>query len=241
MSSQTRYAIYFIPGAASDLYRFGASVLGYDSYSGAACSFIDGAEMPEWGNFTREPRVYGFHATLKPPFYLAEGYGEESLTRAVKTFADNRAAVLIGELAVCELGSFIALVPQTPRPLLNDLAEACVRELDRFRAPMSDQERARRMTPGLTDRQVVHLARWGYPYVCEDFRFHMTLTGTLPLQKRSRALRFLCEKYEQLPGVASVSVDQIVIARQNETAAPFQVITVAPLGQSPYRPFAYSC
>ena len=140
-----------------------------------------------------------------------------------------------------ELGSFVALVPQTPRPLLNGLAEACVRELDRFRAPMSKLERERRMMPGLSDRQIVNLARWGYPYVCEDFRFHMTLTGALPVQKRDRALRLLCGKYEQVPGVASVTVDQIVIARQSEAGSPFQVIVVAPLGHSPLRPYAYSC
>jgi hypothetical protein len=25
--------------------------------------------------------------------------------------------------------------------------------------------------------QEAHLVRWGYPYVMEEFRFHMTLTG----------------------------------------------------------------
>ena len=235
-----RYAIYFVPAADTDLYRFGAAVLGYDCYSGEAQAFIDGAER-EWSDFTREPRVYGFHATLKPPFHLADGYDEADLARAVSDFAANHAAVLIGDMAVRELGSFIALVPQSPRPLLNALAEACVRGLDRFRAPMSEQERSRRLTPGLSDRQIVNLARWGYPYVCEDFRFHMTLTGALAVQKRDRALRFLCEKYEQVAGTASVTVDRIVIARQSEPAARFQVLSASPLGQSPYRPFAYSC
>lgn len=240
MSAQPRYAIYFVPGADSGLYRFGASVLGYDCYSGETCAFPDDVEA-DWSDFTREPRVYGFHATLKPPFYLVEGYEEASLARAVKDFAANHAAVPIGELAVRELGSFIALVPQALRPSLNALAEACVREFDRFRATMSGQERARRLTPGLSDRQVVNLARWGYPYVCEDFRFHMTLTGGLAAQKRTRALRFLCGKYEQAGGAAPVTLDRIVIARQIEPASPFRVIAASPLGQSPYRPFAYPC
>ena len=235
-----RYAIYFVPAADTDLYRFGAAVLGYDCYSGEAHAFIGGAER-EWSDFTREPRVYGFHATLKPPFHPADGYDETDLARAVADFAGNHAAVLIGDMAVRELGSFIALVPQSPRPLLNALAEACVRAFDRFRAPMSEQERSRRVTPGLSDRQIVNLARWGYPYVCEDFRFHMTLTGALAVQKRSRTLRFLCEKFEQRHGAAAVTVDRLVIARQSDPAEPFQVTAVAPLGQSPYRPYAYSC
>ena len=31
---EPRYAIYFVPPARSDLYRFGARFLGYDCYSG---------------------------------------------------------------------------------------------------------------------------------------------------------------------------------------------------------------
>ena len=239
MNAMPRYAIYFVPGAESSLYRFGAAVLGYDAYSGEPRS-IDGAS-DDWNDITREPGVYGFHATLKPPFVLADGYDEASLAHAVKDFAADHAAVLIGALAVRELGSFIALVPEKPQPLLNLLAESCVRHFDPLRAPMSEQERQRRLTPGLTDRQIVNLARWGYPYVCEDFRFHMTLTGSLAVQKRDRALRFLCEKYEQVPGVASVTLDQIVIARQSQPATPFRIIGQAPLGRSAYRPFAYTC
>lgn len=238
MNTMPRYAIYFVPRAVSSLYRFGASVLGYDSYSGEARS-IDGA-FDDWNDMTREPGVYGFHATLKPPFALADGFDEDGLSRAVRDFASKRAAILIGELRVSELGSFIALVPGKPRSLLNEFAEVCVREFDQFRSPMSEQERQRRLTPGLTDRQLNNLARWGYPYVCEDFRFHMTLTGSLPVQKRDRAFRFLCEKYEQAPGVASVTLDQIVIARQSQPATPFRIIVEAPLGHSVIRPLAYS-
>ena len=239
MSTMPRYAIYFVPGADSHLYRFGAAVLGYDSYSGEPRS-IDGA-ADDWNDITREAGVYGFHATLKPPFVLADGYDEARLARAVKDFSADHAAILIGALAVRELGSFIALVPEKPQPLLNAFAESCVRHFDPLRSPMSEQERQRRMTPGLTDRQIVNVARWGYPYVCEDFRFHMTLTGSLAAQKRDRAFRFLCKKYEQVPDVASVTLDQIVIARQSQPATPFRIIAQAPLGSSAHRPFAYTC
>ena len=239
MNAMPRYAIYFVPAAESSLYRFGAAVLGYDAYSGEP-RHIEGAS-DDWNDITQGPGVYGFHATLKPPFVLADGYDEASLAAAVGGFAAGHGTVTIGELRVSELGSFVALVPQSAQPGLHVLAEACLRDFDRFRAPMSEQERQRRLTPGLSDRQIFNLARWGYPFVCEDFRFHMTLTGALPLPKRSRALRFLCEKYGQELDVASVKLDQLVLVRQAETATPFRVIAVAPLGRSPYRPFAASC
>jgi hypothetical protein len=202
---------------------------------------IDGADAGSWTAFVREPRIYGFHATLKAPFYLAKGSNEADLERAVLDFAAAQPAVLAGELAVRELGSFIALVPNTPRPALDRLAQACVREFDRFREPMSGPERERRLAAGLSARQIENLDRWGYPYVFQDFRFHMTLTGSLPLPERSRALRFLCDKVEQMPGAMSLTIDRIVLARQIDKSAHFHVIRQGALGQSSSRPYAYSC
>jgi putative phosphonate metabolism protein len=238
---EPRYAIYFVPAVDTALYRFGASVLGYDAYSGKQHDYIDGIDVPAWRELVHEPHIYGFHATLKAPFYLTKGATEDDVGRVLDDVAASQPAVLVGELALRELGSFIALVPASPRPLLDRLAQTCVRDFDRFRAPMSEQERARRLVPALSDRQVENLVRWGYPYVFDDFRFHMTLTGKLALQKRSKAYRFLCAKFEQLPDAASLTVDQIVVAKQNDNASSFQVIKVASLGRSPYRPFAYSC
>jgi len=101
-------------------------------------------------------------------------------------------------------------------------------------------ELARRRTLRLTAEQDAMLARWGYPYVLEDFRFHMTLTGSLPLPERNRALRLLCNKFEQTSGARSLTIDQIVLTRQTDKSAHFQVIRQGALGQSPYRPYAYS-
>src|ERR1700692_3555819 len=176
---EPRYAIYFVPGADSELYRFGASVLGYDCYTGRDIALIDGADAASWTEFVREPRVYGFHATLKAPFYLGKGSNEADLERAVLDFAADQPAVLVGELAVRELGSFIALVPKTPRPLLDRLAQACVREFGQFRLPMTGPERERRLAGGLSARQIENRSRLGYSYVVEDFRFDVTLNGSL--------------------------------------------------------------
>lgn len=236
---EPRYAIYFVPGTDTPLYRFGASVLGYDCHSGREVPVIDGADA-SWPAITQEPRVYGFHATLKAPFRLAEGATVSDLGRAVEAFAADRPAVLGGSLAVRALGSFIALVPAATCTDINLLAEACVREFDRFRAPMTHEDRARRLAGGLSPRQIEQLDRWGYPYVFEDFRFHMTLTGSLAVTDRDRALQFLCGKFEQVPAVRTLRLDRVVIARQERKSMPFIVIREALLGQSAIRPYAYS-
>lgn len=236
-----RYAIYFIPRPDTALYRFGASVLGRDCYTNRDVDPIGGVDALTWTEWVREPRVYGFHATLKAPFHLSSAADEAVLVRAVRDFAADMPAVLVGALAVRELGSFIALVPETRHALLSRLAQACVREFDRFRAPLIAHDRDRRRAAGLSARQEQNLVRWGYPYVNEDFRFHMTLTGPLATADRARALQFLCEKFERLAGHNSLIVDQIVLARQKDKATPFEVICNGVLGHSIYRPQAYFC
>lgn len=235
-----RYAIYFVPGHDTELYRFGASVLGYDCYTGHDQALIGGLDPLPWAEFARAPRVYGFHATLKAPFYLANGSSEAGLKDAVREFAANRAAVTVGKLVVRELGTFVALVPDARSPHVDRLAQACVQEFDSFRAPMSEPERGRRLAADLTAGQIENLERRGYPYVAEDFRFHMTLTGSLAPSERRQALRFLCDRFEQVRGANPVTVDQIVVARQADAVAPFRVIQDAILGHSAYRPFAYT-
>lgn len=225
-----RYAIYYVPAAASALYRFGASALGYDAYRGDAVPFLDGVDAAVWPALTREPRVYGFHATMKPPMRLKDGAVEDDLVAALDAFAREQAPVEAGKLIVRELGAFIALVPEAPCAPLNRLADACVSAFDGFRAQMTEQELSKRLTPGLTDRHIEHLYRWGYPYVFEDFRFHMTLTGSLPVQKRTSTFKFLCKKFEQLPEAASLTVDRLVISKQAAPGAPFVILHEAALG-----------
>src|SRR5262245_16390194 len=235
-----RYAIYFVPGAGSPLYRFGASVLGYDCYSGRDVAFPDGAELAEWPAIVREPRVYGFHATLKAPFRLADGRDERALKDACSAFGRDYLPVKIGALTVRELGSFVALVPKAACAALDRLAAASVEAFDHFRAPPTKQERERRLAAGLNLQQAENLDRWGYPYVCSDFRFHMTLSGSLDAIRRPTAMRFICERYEQRVKNEAFIVDRIVVSRQVNAAEPFRVLHDVSLGHSPYRPYAVS-
>jgi putative phosphonate metabolism protein len=229
---EPRYALYFVPGADSALYRFGSAVLGYDCYSASDIAFTGGVETfsPAWRDIVRDPRVYGFHATLKPPFRLAAGFTEADLMCALPAFAARHPAVPLGNLVVRNVGSFIALVPEEPRPQLDRFAQACVEEFDRFRAPPTPPERARRMAAGLTARQIENLDRWGYPYVFADFRFHMTLTGSLAQPDRQRALPILQNEFAGIASGGTFSLDRIVVARQGDDTAPFQVIHLAALG-----------
>jgi hypothetical protein len=223
MSAKTpkpRYAIYFVPDPQADLYRFGASVLGYDCYTGNDVPIITNA-VPDWLDKIREPRAYGFHATLKAPFRLAAGSIESDLETALDAFAKSRSQIDAGPLEVRSIGSFIALAPVALCPALDQLADACVQHFDRFRAPMNAQERARRLTAPLSEPQMINLDSWGYPFVFDDFQFHMTLTGPLVGDDRAQTLHWLTAEFASRPAARRLVLDRLVVAHQ--TGGAFRV------------------
>jgi hypothetical protein len=187
LAEGTRFAIYFVPAAESAIYRFGAAVLGHNCYTGQAIPRpLDlGLSAAEWDELTREPRTYGFHATLKAPFRLAGKLGQAELVQAARLLASALSPIPPIEPAVESVAGFIAIVPRAASAALDELAARCVTALDRFRLPLTPQERERRLAAGLSERQIALLDRFGYPYVLEEFRFHMTLTGRVGFTRRN--------------------------------------------------------
>jgi putative phosphonate metabolism protein len=230
--SDRRFAIYFVPAAGSGLYRFGAATIGYDCCSGADLPVPAGLGLSrqDWDALTREPRKYGFHATLKAPFRLRHGGDDVGLIDAFERFTAERTVAPCFVPQVRLIGGFVAVVPDGADPAIRELADACVTEFEPFRAPLSPDERRRRVASGLSDAQVTNLDRWGYPYVFEEFRFHMTLTGSLPLDRRADILSQLQARYAQMLGDAPIAVDQIALLHQDCATARFRVLRHTSIG-----------
>lgn len=179
MTDYERYGVYYLPHEDA-LADFGAAWLGWDIARGRATAHPDVPGLPaDISALTETPRHYGFHATLKPPFYLAEGTDADALDAAIAGLCRGLPPVQSDGLELARLAGFVALVPSGQDTWINALAADVVRGLDEFRAPPSEAELARRRKSRLSDRQAANLAAWGYPYVMDDFRFHMTLTGRL--------------------------------------------------------------
>jgi putative phosphonate metabolism protein len=225
----TRYALYAAPSPDDPLWAFGSSALGYDAAQARDVAFPPGAPFnrPDWAALTEEPRRYGFHGTLKAPFELAEGASEADLLEAAMIFAERRPAITLDSLSVVALQSFVALVPAVPSDDLALLAADCVRDLDAFRAPMTEADRARRLRSPLTARQIEQLDRYGYPYIFDDFRFHMTLTGSLPEPLRAPVRAALAEAYAPL--AAPFRLDAVALFRQDDRQGRFSILARFPL------------
>lgn len=225
MASPPRYAIYYAPAPGSDLDRFGAELLGYDAYSGEDLPFPDGVEriVPGWRDLTRDPRKYGFHGTLKPPMALAEGSTETELRAACRTFCDTPRAIPVIAPVVDSISGFAAVLPAAPSAELEQLAADCVSQFDSFRAPLTAADRERRNPSQLTQRQRDHLDRWGYPYVMEDFRFHLTLTGRLAADRREPVVSMLRSRFAEL-GLTLLAIDRIALFRQEDAESRFRIV-----------------
>jgi putative phosphonate metabolism protein len=230
MSSPSRYAIYYVPERESALNRFGAQLLGYDAWSGKdlPCPIGVTQMVADWRDLTADPRKYGFHATLKAPFTLAEGKTESGLVAACATFVGTpRPIPLIRPVVDC-ISGFIAVIPAERSWQLEQLAADCVASFDSFRAPLTEQDRARRNPNKLTPRQRDYLDCWGYPYVMDEFRFHMTLTGRLDETRRGGVLQMLRDRFSDV-GTSSLAVDRIALFRQDDAGSRFCIIATWPL------------
>jgi len=198
-----RYAVYFVP---DDIWGdWGAQWLGWDNRAARACLQTDPSQIV----LTERPRTYGFHATLKPPFRLASDVTFDALSDAVARLAQSLDPIPLNSLGLAQLGRFFALTAPEEAPALQGLAAQVVRDLDPFRAALTSEELARRRQSRLTPEQDALLLRWGYPYVMQEFRFHLTLTGPVkdpPDQVRTLLKERLAEVRDVPLVLSSLSV-----------------------------------
>lgn len=225
-----RYAIYFTPPADDPLTRRASHWLGRDAMSGEmlAQPILETFSESRLSELTSDPRRYGFHATMKAPFELASSATEAELVGALESFASRQAPFTLTSLVLGQLGHFFALVPGAHSLELQDLASDCVTTFDRFRAPLDERDIARRKPERLAPRERQNLMTWGYPYVLDDFRFHMTLTGPVDAEDQS-AMRAAIEAH--FAGLLDQprTIDTLSIFVEPSRGAPFTLHHTVPL------------
>ncbi len=222
-----RVALYYAPAPGSALARLAAAWLGRDPAAEQppappASPGLDRAAI------TAFPRYYGFHATLKAPFALAPGRSVDDLKQAMERFAAATPPARGPVLGVRRLNGFTTLVFSAPAPTVDALAADTVRHFDSFRAPLAPAERERRDPARLTERQRAYLDRWGYPWVLEEFRFHMTLTGSVDDATGDRARTLLAELFAPFCR-DPFTVDALALFEQPDRDTPFRLTARFPL------------
>lgn len=212
-----RVALYWAPEVADPLHAAGSRWLGRDAETGAA---LAQPAMPGIAEITADARMYGLHATLKPPFRPGAPYAE--VVRAAEELASRLAPFDLPPLAVRDLDGFLALRETAPCPALRALSDAGVEALDHLRLPPDAAELARRRKAQLSAEQEDNLRRWGYPHVFGAWRFHVTLTRRLADSERPA----VAEAAERAVGAAAGRarrVSHICLFTQPSPGAPFLI------------------
>lgn len=230
-----RYAIYFTPPAHDPLLKIATQWLGRDAFQTESvalpCDYSKSqTEAGKDEAWVTVPQRYGFHATLKAPFRLADEYDEQQLINALEEFSSRSHAVTLPQLKLASIGHFFVLVPEDDCPALQQLANDISIGFDRFRAPLNAAEMEKRQPDRLSPSQRRNLEQWGYPYLFEDFRFHMTLTGSIS-QAEQQQVKSRLEELLESELQKNVTITDLALFIEPEPGAPFMVHSIYPLGQ----------
>jgi hypothetical protein len=226
----SRYAIYHIPAASSEMYLRVSNWLGYSIHDAAAVTQDHlTAPLSDFRSFTRHARRYGCHATFKPPFRLKPSLKEKHLRKIFKHFCRIYPPIRCPGLGIESIGRFLALTPTTACAQVRELATDCIQTFDLFRDEMSPAEFNKRRPENLSANQLAMLKTWGYPYVLDEFRLHITLTDPLPDSSLMPCKNALHDYL--LPAFGdSYRLDSLSLCYQPDPTTPFSILDTHLLG-----------
>ena len=220
-----RVALYWAPAVGSPGWQAGCHWLGADAVTGEALPqpLVPGLDPALMKQITAEPRRYGWHATLKPPFRLRAGQTLASLEVAVAALAQVLTACPLPGLQVGLLDGFVALRPVKPLPRVDALAAACVKALHPLAEPLTATELERRRKAKLTPQQDALLQAWGYPWVLDEFRFHCSLTSRLEGLNEAQRSAVLSAAQVHFSGLPEQRLDRLSVFIEPRQGVPFRL------------------
>ncbi|MGF6998002.1 DUF1045 domain-containing protein [Paraburkholderia sp. GAS32] len=220
-STGARFAVYYAPSRGSVWWRAGSAWLGRDAESGERCA----APQPEGltrplAELTEAPRRYGWHGTLVAPFRLVEGVTQQDVLEATRQWAHTQNPFAL-PVEAATLGDFVALRPadQNGEANIGAVAASALRSLDALRARPSAADLSRRLAAPLGERQRALLIEWGYPYVFDEFRFHMTLSSSLANTDERATL--VAWWQAQTPALGPLVIDHAALFVEPAPGEPF--------------------
>jgi len=226
---QDRYAIYFVPSADEEYYQRISQWLGYSIHTGRPVSQTElSPTLQPFTGFTRHARMYGCHATLKPPFRLKPNLKEKQLVKIFKHFSRLFPPIQCSGLQIENIGRFVALTLTDECPRLHELATDCVQTFDLFRDDLTPAEFNKRQPERLSPNQLLMLKQWGYPFVIDEFRFHITLSDPLPESSLAACKKALIDDLSPIPSRPFI-LDSISLCYQPAPSKPFITLETHPL------------
>ena len=169
-------------------------------------------------NLLLEKSIYGFHSTVKAPFYLSHLYSEDLLLEKFQTI-DKKIinSLLSNKYSVNKLDRFKNLL--VLRFYQNDnfdfTVNSLMREFDLYRKTLNNLEIKKDIMrfDELTEKELMYYQIWGYPYYFECSFHHISL----PLSQESN--------HDYINTIHEVKYEKLSLLRQNSINENFQEIS----------------
>ena len=169
-------------------------------------------------NLLLEKSIYGFHSTVKAPFYLSHLYSEDLLLEKFQTI-DKKIlnSLLSNKYSVNKLDHFKNLL--VLRFYQNDnfdfTVNSLMREFDLYRKTLNNLEIKKDIMRfnELSEKELMYYQIWGYPYYFECSFHHISL----PLIQVSN--------HEYINTIHEVKYEKLSLMRQNSINENFQEIS----------------
>jgi len=226
-----RYAVYFVPNIEQQWWAHASQWLGRCAVSQqfSAQPLIAEVSSKRFAEFTEHPRRYGFHATMRAPFVLANEYQPSDLISHVSALCQHLKPFVLPRLRVTLLEQFLALVPERDVSQITLLEQQCVTQLNDYAEPLGPEELVRRRSAGLSSHEDALLLRWGYPYVLDRFRFHCSLTGSLAKASPQEVSALTQAAYQHFDHLPLCVFDSLAIFAEPTQGADFVLLEQCPL------------
>ena len=169
-------------------------------------------------NLLLEKSIYGFHSTVKAPFYLSHLYSEDLLIEKFQTI-DKKIinSLLSNKYSVNKLDRFknLLVLRFYQNNNFDFTVNSLMREFDLYRKTLNNLEIKKDIMRfnELSEKELMYYQIWGYPYYFECSFHHISL----PLSQVS--------KHDYINTIHEVKYEKLSLMRQNSINENFQEIS----------------
>ena len=169
-------------------------------------------------NFLLKKSIYGFHSTVKAPFYLSHLYSEDLLLEKFQTI-DKKIinSLLSNKYSVNKLDRFknLLVLRFYQNNNFDFTVNSLMREFDLYRKTLNNLEIKKDIMrfDELTEKELMYYQIWGYPYYFECSFHHISL----PLSQESN--------HDYINTIHEVRYEKLSLLRQNSINENFQEIS----------------
>jgi hypothetical protein len=149
--------------------------------------------------------------------------------KVIASIAQAHKPVPLHGLVMQYEGECLAFTLDNPMDAVAAVASHCVQDLRPLSAPLTPVDIARRRRAELSSQQDAYMLQWGYPYVFEEFRWHMTLSGPLTHHSAMQREHFRLGALQHFESLPPMSLDGLALFRESAPGDAFEYVARWPL------------